>query len=201
MLDDAPHDLQAVVAAVERTRRFVALHVDGEESPFSSRHVRRHCGHDIDDGRLVHRRGQVTDDRTHTVARRAPRRAQIDVDPDDERIRTAVLQPRRDRATTRAQIHRHATRREHAGCAPSQILGLHTRDVDTGIDAQHEPAELDAPGDPGQRFADLAATQTGVELGRIGRVGEQLTRFVLRCDAPRRRESCGDVGQAGNGML
>ncbi len=51
VLDDAPHDLQAVVTAVERKRRFVTLHVDGEESPVSSRHVRRHCGHDIDDAR------------------------------------------------------------------------------------------------------------------------------------------------------
>ena len=104
VLDDATHDRETVVAAVERERRFVALHVGREEATLGGRHVGSDGGDHVDCTGQVQRCGEVTDHDAHVVVRHAPRHAHVDVHADDTSVRTCSLQPRSDRATAGAEI-------------------------------------------------------------------------------------------------
>jgi len=202
VLDHAAHDSKTVVAAVERSRGFVALHINRKQAPRRSRDVRCDRGDDVDGAREVERRREVPDHDGNAVHHGAVRGRAIQLDADHERVRIRLRQQRGDRATPGAQVDRGPARGEHRRGPSGQLLRLTSRYVHAGRDVQHQVAEHHASGDPRERFAIFASLHPRLELMRVGRIVQELTRFVVgrdaSCGGEARRERC---GQAGSGIL
>ena len=192
--DDAPKDPGAVVAAVVGRGGLEREGVALEQRQLGRWHVRHDAGHDVGMSFEGTRHGseQIAAVGLHAVASRAGDGPLVEVGRHDPRAGPVHGQGLRDRPGPGAEIDRRAIRRQALHGATRERLALPARNVDTGIDADLQPAEHNTPGDPGERLSREATPDERVEkLNVPGRAGEELFRLLLCSDEPAGREPCG----------